>query len=348
VGTRVALPVFRYSTDAQRIQVYDRLLERLERVPGVACVTLASKIPPEAGGNQNLEFQGRPVASEIHDVGADAVSPGFFDVLNIPLRRGRALGTQDRENSQPVAIINEALAHEYFPNTEPLGQQIRIPGGSMPWLTIVGVVGNLKHTQLMNEMSWVETPIFYRALAQEARQSVQIVVRAVGNLGSVRQEIQNQIAAVDPSIPINEVEALTSRLARTLAYPRFRATVLAFFALGALILSAVGLHGVLSQLVAQRIPEFGVRKAVGAQTHDLLLLIARQGGVPVLAGLGIGLCLTLALSRLLANLLYGIQAADPNALALVSLTLLTVAGLAILLPATRAARVDPMVALRDE
>jgi predicted permease len=348
VGTRVALPVFRYSTDAQRIQVYDRLLERLERVPGVARVTLASKIPPEAGGNQNLEFKGRPVASEIHDVGADAVSPGFFDVLNIPLRRGRAFDTQDRESSQPVAIINEALAHEYFPNTEPLGQQIRIPGGSMPWLTIVGVVGNLKHTQLMNEMSWVETPIFYRALAQEARQSVQIVVRAVGNLGSVRQEIQNQIAAVDPSIPINEVEALTSRLARTLAYPRFRATVLAFFALGALILSAVGLHGVLSQLVAQRIPEFGVRKAVGAQTHDLLLLIARQGGVPVLAGLGIGLCLTLAFSRLLANLLYGIQAADPNALALVSLTLLTVAGLAILLPARHAARVDPMVALRDE
>ena len=124
--------------------------------------------------------------------------------------------------------------------------------------------------------------------------------------------------------------------------------MLAFFAMGALILSAVGLHGVLSQLVAQRIPEFGLRRAVGAQTHDLVLLVARQAGVPVLSGLAAGAGLTLAFSRVLSNLLYGIQPADPNALAIVSLTLLAVAGLAILWPATRAARVDPMIALRDE
>ena len=350
LATRVSLPIFRYSTDAQRMRAYDQLLERLERVPGAAGVTLASKVPPEAGGNQTLEVQGRPVASgsEIHDVGADAVSPGFFSVLNITVRRGRAFDAQDRETSQPVGIVNEALAHKYFPYADPIGQQIRIPGGSMPWLTIVGVAGNLKHTELMNEMTWVETPIFYRPLAQEPRQSVQIAVRALGDVGSISQEIQKQIAAVDPSIPLSDVEVLTSRLATTLAYPRFRATVLAFFAMGALILSAVGLHGVLSQLVAQRIPEFGLRRAVGAQTHDLVLLVARQAGVPVLSGLAAGAGLTLAFSRVLSNLLYGIQPADPNALAIVSLTLLAVAGLAILWPATRAARVDPMIALRDE
>ena len=350
VDTRVMLPAFRYATDAQRTLAYDRLLERLEHLPGAARVTLTSKLPPEAGGNQVLEVQGRPVAqgSEIHDVGADAISPGFFDVLSIPVRRGRVFNSQDRETSPPVAIVNEALAREYFRDTDPLGQQIRLAGGTMPWLTVVGVVGNLKHTQLMNEMNWFETPILYRPLSQEPRSSIQVAVRVAGDTGSMEQQIQQQIAAIDSSIPINEVEPLGSRMSRALAYPRFRAMVLALFALAALVLSTVGLHGVLSHLVAQRIPEFGVRKALGAQTHDLLLLIAMEGGLPVLAGLGAGIALTLAFSRVLANLLYGMESADPKGLAAVSLTLLAIAGLAIMLPAKRAAAVDPMIALRDE
>ncbi len=349
VTTRLPLPAFRYSTDAQRMLACDRLLERLERMPGAIGVTLASKVPPEAGGNQVLEVQGRPAADrEIHDVGADAISPGFFDVLKIPLRQGRAFNSRDRENSAPVAIVNEALAREYFPSADPLGQHIRLTGGMMPWLTVVGVVGNLKHTQLMNEMSWVETPIFYRPLTQEPRRAVQIAMRTAADAGSMGKQIQEQITAVDPSIPFGDVEPLNSRLARVLAYPRFRAMVLGMFAMGALILSAIGLHGVLSHLVAQRIPEFGVRRAVGAQTRDLLLLIAWQGGLPVLAGLGAGIVLTLAFSRVLTNLLYGIQPADPKLLATISLTLLAVSGFAILLPARRAAQVDPMIALRDE
>jgi len=349
LAAHASLPLFRFPAGAQRLQTYHQLLDRLQQVPGAAGVALASKVPPEAGGNQVLEVQGRPVAagSEAHDTGGDAVSPGFFDVLNIPLRRGRAFGAQDRENSEPVALVNEALAKEYFPNMDPLGRQIRIPGGPMPWLTIIGVVGNLKHTTLMNEMTWVETPILYRPLSQEPRQSIGIVMRA-GGVGLTAQEIQRQIAAVDPSIPISEVEVMTSRVARTLAYSRFRAMVLAFFALSALILSAVGLHGLLSHLVAQRIPEFGVRRAVGAQTHDLLLLVARQGGIPVVAGLGAGVVLTLAFSSVLASLLYGIQPGDPNVFAIGALALLAVAGLAFLSPARRAARVDPMIALRDE
>jgi predicted permease len=345
--TRVALPNYRYSTDAQRTLAYDQLLERLERMSGAMGVALSSKMPPEAGGNQVLEIQGRTVeqGSGMHDVGADAVSPRFFDVLTIPLRRGRVFSAQDRPNSAPVAVVNEALVREYFPHADPVGQQIRIGGGAMPWLTVVGVVGNLKHTQLMNEMSWVETPIFYRPLTQEPRRFIQVAVRGAGPMG---QEIQREIAAVDPAIPLDEVEPLASRLNRTLAYPRFRAMVLAMFALGALMLAAVGLHGVLSHMVTQRIPEFGVRRAVGAQTHDLLLLIAWQGGVPVLVGLGAGIALTLMFSRVLANLLYGIRPADPKVLVAVSVAMLAVAALAVLLPAGRAARVDPMTALRDE
>ncbi len=350
LSARISLPQAHYASTAQRTVAYDRLLERLEQMPGAAAVVLSSKLPPNAGGNQTLEIQGRPVPKgrEIHDTGADAVSPAFFDLLHIPLLRGRAFRASDRENSQPVALINQALAEKYFPNSDPIGQQIRIPGGPMPWLTIVGIVGNLKHTELMNEMQWVATPIFYRPLAQEPRPSVEIAVRVLGNVATLEPELERQIAAVDPSIPLSEVEPLTSRLATTLAYPRFRAVIFTLFALGALLLSAVGLHGVLSQLVAQRIPEFGVRRAVGAQTTDLVWLIARQGGVPVLAGLALGVCATVISGRLLANLLYGIRPADPQALLIVSLVLLVVAAIAITLPAARAARIDPMMALREE
>jgi putative ABC transport system permease protein len=348
--TFVTLPGFRYSTDAQRRLAYDQLLDRLERVPGTLGVALSSKVPPDGGGNQVLEVEGRPVTrgNETHDVGADAVSPAFFDLLSIPLLRGRVFGAQDREQSSPVAIINAALAREYFQSIDPIGQHIRLLGGPMPWLTVVGVVGNLKHTQLMNEMSWSETPVFYRPLAQEPRPSMRIAVRTAREIGSIAQDVQQQIAIVDPSIPMNNVEPLNALLVKILAYPRFRALVLALFAVGALLLSAVGLHGVLSQLVAQRLPEFGVRKAVGAQTHHLLLLMARQGGAPVLAGLAAGIFLALVFGRVLVNLLYGMRTADPVVLAMVSLALLTVAGIAILLPAHRAARVDPMIALRDE
>ena len=337
VSTTLSLPVQRYAAAADRLHFYDRVLER---VSGAA---LASRLPPDSGGTQILEIAGRPVAEGegLHDVGADAVSPSFFDVMGIPLRRGRPFDAHDSENAPPVVLVNEALVREYFPHAEPIGAQIR-PSGTKVWLTVVGVVGNLKHTELMNEMTWVETPVLYRPVAQDPRRGMLILERGSG------QELLAAISALDPAIPVREIEPLQARLGRVLAYPRFRATVLAAFALGALLLAAVGLHGVLSQLVAQRVPEFGLRRAVGAQTADLLWLVGRQGGVPVIAGLGIGIGCAVAFSRVLSNLLYGIEPADPSTLVLVSLLLLAVATCAMLLPARRAARVDPMIALREE
>jgi ABC-type antimicrobial peptide transport system permease subunit len=159
--------------------------------------------------------------------------------------------------------------------------------------------------------------------------------------------MQKQIAP-NPSIPPDAVEAPDERVAKLILLPRFRANVLSLFALGALLQSAVGLHGVLAQLVTQRTPEFGVRRAVGAQTSDLLMLVARQGGIPVLGGLAGGFVCTLAVRRALASLLYGIEPADPATMAAVSLILLAVAAIAIALPARRAARTDPAIALREE
>jgi putative ABC transport system permease protein len=345
----ISLPASRYPTEAQRTMAYERLLESLERAPGIGGAALASLLPAHFVGSQTLEVQGRPVAAgrEVHDVFIDTVSPGFFSLLHIPLFRGRSFTTGDRQNAPRVAIVNQALAAEYFPHADPIGQQIRLSEAA-PWLTVVGVAGNVKQSALMNEMAWFEKPVLYVPLAQDPRPSVQIAVRARTDAGAIAPELQREVAALDPSIPLGEVESLNARLARTLAYPRFRAAVFAFFALGALLLSAVGLNGVLSQLVAQRIPEFGLRRAVGAQTYDLLLLVARQGGVPVLAGLAAGVWATAAFSRLLAGLLYGIRPADPRALATVAMVLLAVAAAAILRPAVRAARADPMAALRDE
>lgn len=349
-ATRVGLPAIRYRNGAQRLAFYKTLLDRLEGLAGNAGVALSSKVPPEAGGNQVLEIQSRPQTggTQVNDTGADAVTPGFFDLLNIPLLSGRLFDNQDHENSQPVAIVNEALAREYFPNVDPIGQQIRIPGGPMPWLTIIGVVGNLKHTELMNEMRWVETPIFYRPLAQEPRPSIQIAVRSHGDPAPLMREVRKQIADLDPLLPAVGAELLNQRLSETLAYPRFRAIVLGFFALTALFLSAVGLHGVLSQFVALRTTDFAVRRAVGAKTSDLVWLVARYVGLPFIAGQSAGIVLIVAFNRMLAGLLYGIRAAAPTLLLSVSATLLVTAVFAILFPARRAATVDPMVALRED
>ena len=343
----LSLPQSRYPTPQELRLAQARLLARLESTPGLGPIAMASKIPPEVGGNQALEVDGRPALPDaVHNVGGDAVSPRYFELLRIPLVAGRPFDSRDTERSEPVALINQALARQYFPQQDPLGHRIRIPGGPMPWMTISGVVGNLKHTELMNEMQWVETPILYRPLAQEPRRPVRIVVREAGTQQAAA--LQEAISAFDPELPLDGLETVASRISAKLAYPRFRASVLSLFAISALLLSAVGLHGVLSQLVSRRRAEFGLRRAIGAQTGHLLTLVARQGGVPVLAGVTIGLSGALGFSRLLASLLYGTQPADPLVLAVVSFGLILVSGFAILWPARRAASIDPVIALKED
>jgi putative ABC transport system permease protein len=354
VETRTELPMPRYRAAARRIQFYDALFERLREIPGVVGVALTSKVPPylSDGGTETVEVQGRPIDEEHrrHDAGVNAISPAFFDVLGISLVEGRAFQASDSTNSLPVAIVNEALVREYFPNEDSIGKQVRASRPArdeMPWLTIVGVVRDLKHPELMNEMSWVTTPALYRPLAQAVPQRIEIALR-VKAAQPIEREVQQRIAALDASVPINGVHPVDTEISEVLAYPRFRAVVLGCFSAVALLLSAVGLNGVLSQIVAQRRSEFGLRKAIGAQQRDLLWLVARQGGVPILAGMLGGVSGVLIFSRLLRALLYGIPPADPFVLAIVSIVFAGIGAVAIALPARRAAIVDPMVALRDE
>jgi putative ABC transport system permease protein len=353
--TRTSLPLPQYENPQRRVEFYRTLLDRLNAIPGVAGAALASKVPPYAvdGGSEALEIQDRPIPVELqrHDTALNPVSPEFFGTVGIPLRRGRAFRDTDQYRSLAVAIVNEALVREYFPDTDPLGKQIRVSrssGDPMPWLTIVGVVGDLKHPELMNEMSWVETPIVHRPFSQAAPQRIEIAVRASASGSPLEQRIQDQISTLDGSVPVNPLETVDSGIARILAFPRFRAVVLGFFSISALLLSAVGLNGVLSQVVAQRTAELGLRKAMGARQRDLFLLVARQGGGPVLFGTITGIGCTLGFSRLLAGLLYGVHPADPYLLMWTSLLFLIAAAIAIALPARRAVVIDPMVALRHE
>ncbi len=353
--TSATLPQPKYRDPAARVQFFDSLLDRLNGVSGVTGAALTSTMPPYAvnGGLEPLEIRGRPAPASLlrHDVGVNPASPRFFEILHVRLYRGRWFNAADRTGSQPVAVVNEALVREYFPDADPIGQQIRVapPSGKQtPWLTVVGVVDDVKHPELMNEMSWAETPVLYPSFFQAAPDHFEIAVRAAGAVSPVEREVQQQISSLDGSIPVNPIDSLNTAIAKTLAYPRFRAIVLGFFAVTALLLSAVGLSGVLFQVVAQRTSEFGIRKALGAQQSDLLLLVARQGGIPVAIGMAAGLAGTFLFSQVLTALLYGITPADPEVLALISVVFAGIALAAMALPARRAALVDPMIALREE
>lgn len=345
---RVTLPATRYSTDARRERFYRTILSGAQQLPGTQSAALASQLPPYLNGGFQLEVQGEGNGARPHDLGTGAISPGFFDTVRTRLVSGRDFNDQDRPDSEPVAIVNQALADEYFPHQNPLGKQIRVQEVKMPWLTIIGISGNIKHTELMNEMQWVETPGFYRPVTQDPEPLMALAIRTTGDSGPLGRAVQQLIVATDPDIPVSDPQPLDADLSKALEYPRFRAAILGMFALGALLLSAVGLYGVLSQLVAQRTAEFGLRRAVGAQTWHLLAMVARQGGVPVLIGVAGGIASSFAFARILTGLLYGIRPTDPALLALASAILCAVAGVAMLIPAWRASRVDPMTALRSE
>jgi ABC-type antimicrobial peptide transport system permease subunit len=197
-------------------------------------------------------------------------------------------------------------------------------------------------------MTWEDIPMVFRPISQDPPSRVSIALRTLHDEPALGMAVQKQIAALDPSVPASEVQTLDAHLSRALAYPRFRALVLGTFAGLALLLAAVGLYGVLSQLIAQRTQEFGVRIALGAQKRNILALVIRQGMILTVAGLAAGFAVSLSLTRLLSSLLYGVTATDPWTLVCVSVLLLAVALLAVSVPARRASKVDPIVALRYE
>lgn len=354
LATSLRLPSDRYPDPASRARFCDELQHRLDAMPGVERAAMASRLPPSGGTEVAVEVQGLPKSPGdlVHDVDDVEVGPGYFRVLGTPLRRGRAFGAHDRLGSEPAAVVNQAFVRRFFPHVEPLGQSIRIVQDDRkkpaPWLTVVGVVGDQKHSTVLQEMNWIEPAAVYEALDQNPQAQISIALRTAGEQSAIGPAIAREIAALDPALPAGDVEPMPQTISRLLAYPRFRAIVFGAFAVIALLLASVGLHGVLQQFVAQRTQEIGVRVAVGARRLDILHLVARQGLQPALAGLVVGLASAAALGRFLASLLYDVEPTDPLTLAAVASALLIVAVAAIVIPARRAASVDPVIALRCE
>ncbi len=353
--TSIELPQWSYTKPGKRAEFYREVLDRAAILPGVESAGFATSLPLNNGrwGGNALTVEGRPEPSgstAARDIGQVSVAGDYFRVMSVPLERGRLFEVTDRDTSEPVAIVNEALVRKYFVRESPIGKHIKVgePGTERPWLTIVGVVADEKDRDFFHEMAWEDLPVVFRPASQNPPVSGSLVVRAAKNEAALGPEIQKQIAALDSSVPVGQVETMNGRLSRVLAYPRFRAMVLGTFASLALLLAAVGLYGVLSNLAAQRRREFGVRMALGARKWNVLALVIRQGMLLTTAGLMAGLLIAFGLTRFLSSLLYGVKATDPWTLAAVSLMLVLVALLATCLPAWRAANVNPVVALRYE
>jgi putative ABC transport system permease protein len=343
---QLTLPTSAYPESPQRAAFYNNLISRLRALTGVEAAAVCST----AGWHVPLTAEGRaPAQNEVSDVRLELVSADYLATMGIPLLRGRPFEDSDRASSQPVAIINEALARKYFPNEDPVGRQIKLGTlDSAPWLTIVGTAGNVKGQSLFNEMAYEASPLVYRTINQSADGSVQILIRASGNVAGLAPALQREVSALDKGIPVSDVETMEHQISKALAHPRFRAVLLSCFAGLALLLVAIGIYGMLSETVSHRTREIGIRMALGARHWDVLLLVIRQGLILTLAGAVIGVAGSLVVTRFLTGMLYGVKPADPVTFVTVLLMLGGVAALASYFPARRATKVDPMVALHNE
>jgi predicted permease len=333
--------------DARRQELYRDLYARLNGMPGVAAATLAGKTVASGGFTSRYLLDGvAPARENAFEVRDDAVAPRYFETLQIPLRAGRDFTERDTRGAPGAAIVNEALAARLWPGENPLGKRLRRWGfGVGPPLEVVGVARNVRLTQ---DFDPKPAPYLYLPLFQNERGHVRLHIRAAGNAGGLAPRVRREIRALDQDLPVFDVETLERHLHNEFSLLWSLAALVGAFGILAAALAAIGLYGVMSYAVGQRTREIGVRMALGAQRVDVLAMVLRQSMTLVAAGLAAGVLGALALTRLLREALYGLTPTDPKTYAGVSLLFVTVALGAAYLPARRAARIDPVTALRHE
>jgi putative ABC transport system permease protein len=347
---RFDLPEYRYR-EVPRINEFNRqILERIERLPDVKAAGLIFPLPL-SGSNAGTRFsiEGRPVErGQLPRVDFRTASAGYFRALSIPLLSGRDFTARDDLKAPNVVIVNETLARRYFPNENAVGKRISpdisIGSGEAPMREIVGVVGDIKHRGPGEET----LPEVYLPHAQLPFGPVTVVVRTGHEPLGIVKAIRAEVNALDPELPLADVQTLDEYLTNSVAQPQFNARLLAIFGAIAMILTAIGLYGVMAYSVAERTRELGIRRALGAQVGDLLGLVIRQGMKLVLAGVVVGMAGALALTHLISGLLFGVTATDPLTFVGSSLLVTIVTLLACWIPAWRATKVDPIIALRCE
>jgi putative ABC transport system permease protein len=345
----LALSDTKYKEPYQTTDFYQEVLDRLKVIPEVDSVAAVYNIPSgvsRSGGDFSVE--GRAPVSPVDQPTADfqIISPSFFQCMRVPLLNGRVFNEQDREGAPMVAIISESLAKRFWPNEDPIGKRIKIGklDSNNPWLSIAGVVGNVRHHWIDRE----PRPTIYRPYFQAPRYSMSILARTKTDPLNIVSAVRSQIANVDPDQPISNIKTMEKSIADRMSGVRLAANMMAFFGLVALILAAVGVYGVMSYSVNQRTHEIGIRIALGAQPRDVVKLVINQTFKLALAGMAIGLPIAFILSKIMSSALVGVIALDLSTFVGITIILSAVALLSGYIPARKATRVDPMVALRYE
>jgi predicted permease len=340
------LPDTKYSSGQRITAFFQEVLDRLRAAPGVDAAAAVMTLPMTAGmTGGSFQIEGRPKAPDWVDtlVQYNTSSPGFFRTMGIPVLRGRDFDEHDIASSLPVAIINDRLAKQFFPNEDPVGHKFRDDYDGK-WRTIVGIVGSFKSQQPINPAA----PCVFRPLTQSANRFMWFTLRTTGDPARLAVTARAVVRGLDRDIPVMQLRTMRQVVADSLSEPRMMASLLGGFAAFALLLAAMGIYGIVAYSVRQRMHELGIRAALGATYSNLLSLVLRQGAL--LAGIGIlvGIPAALAVSQVLGSLLYGISPQDMMVFIGVPLCLAFVALVASYLPARRATKVDPMVALRYE
>ena len=345
----ISLPRQKYKEAQQANAFFDQLFQRIRAVPGVEAVGGIDPLPL-SDSNETTGFlvEGGPVlaVADRPEVGQRTITPDYFQAMRIPLIKGRSFTEQDRVNTPHALIINEALAQRYWPGGDAIGKRLGFEDdkGQQDWWEIVGIVGNVKHERLDAEAK----PEVYFSYQQSPRNFMTLVVRTSSDPSLLIAGVREQVLGIDRDQPVFDIKTMEQRLAKSLAPSRFIMTLLAVFSALALVLAALGIYGVMAYVVTQRTHEIGIRIALGAQPRDVVRMVVGQGMTLALAGVVLGLVAAFILTRLMSSLLYGVTATDPITFGGVALVLSAVALLATFIPARRATRVDPMVALRYE
>lgn len=350
LSLEVLLPDAKYPEDAQESAFTDRVLERLRALPGVTSAGMVSDLPMVGEENiEGLEIEGKPKPkpSELPLADFRMASPGYFEAMGIPRVGGRLIEASDDDKAPRVAVIDETMAHAYWPGEDPLNKRFRFGGFGQteePWITVVGIVGNVRHSGLHVD----PRPQLYTPQAQSGSGSQYFVLRTSGDPRRLIPDARAAVFAVDRDQPVSKILTLEQVVSDSMAGRQFNMVLLGVFAALALVLAAVGIYGITSYSVAQRTREMGLRMALGAQPGTVLLMVLREAGTLALIGLAAGLVLAFAATRLMASLLFGVPATDPATFASVAAALALVSFFAAYLPGRRATQVDPMVAFRAD
>jgi putative ABC transport system permease protein len=345
----VSLPRAKYKEVDQRVAFYKRLLERMRNLPGIEAASATGTLPLGGGGwGRSLTVEGFPVLSvgQAPAIQHTVVTPDYFRTMGIPLLAGRDFNDADAKDAPNVTIIDERLAREYWPNESPIGKRVRFgpPEDNEPWHTIVGVVGTVRHQRMQEDTR----KSVYLPQAKIPIGGMALVLRTTSNPQELAGALRREVAQLDPDLPVSEVATMEEVVAESIWQPRLYATLFAVFAGGALLLALIGIYGVMAFLVQTRTHEIGVRMALGATTRDVFRLIVGRGMKLTAVGVLIGVAGALALTRLMHSLLFNTSATDPLTFVVISALLALAAFLACYLPARRAAKVDPLIALRYE